>query len=109
VEGATGPAERPLGLVRLGPRGARGLQRRLGPADGRRALLEILEDRHGRAATIVTSQLPVDLWHQTIGDPTLADAILDRLIHNTHRLELDGESMRKRAATAKKIDHRAEA
>lgn len=58
----------------------------------RRDLLEILEDRHGRAATIVTSQLPVDAWHDVIGDPTLTDAILDRLVHNAHRLELAGEA-----------------
>ena len=52
----------------------------------RRDLLEIMDDRHGRATTIETSQLPVDAWHATIGDPTLADAILDRLVHNAHRL-----------------------
>ena len=63
----------------------------------RRDLLEILEDRHGRGSTIVTSQLPVDHWHDAIGDPTLADAILDRLVHNAHRLQLSGESMRRRA------------
>lgn len=63
----------------------------------RRDLLEILEDRHGRGSTIVTSQLPVDHWHEAIGDPTLADAILDRLVHNAHRLQLSGESMRRRA------------
>jgi DNA replication protein DnaC len=54
----------------------------------RRDLLEILEDRHGRGSTIVTSQLPVEHWHEIIGDPTLADAILDRLVHNSHRLVL---------------------
>lgn len=70
----------------------------------RRDLLEILEDRHGRAATIVTSQLPVDTWHDVIGDPTLADAILDRLVHNAHRLELAGDSMRKINARHKKLD-----
>jgi DNA replication protein DnaC len=70
----------------------------------RRDLLEILEDRHGRAATIVTSQLPVDAWHDVIGDPTLADAILDRLVHNAHRLELAGESMRKLKAKRKTLD-----
>ena len=64
----------------------------------RRDLLEILEDRHGRGSTIVTSQLPVEHWHEAIGDPTLADAILDRLVHNAHRLQLAGESMRRRAA-----------
>ena len=64
----------------------------------RRDLLEILEDRHGRGSTIVTSQLPVEHWHEAVGDPTLADAILDRLVHNAHRLQLSGESMRRRAA-----------
>lgn len=64
----------------------------------RRDLIEILEDRHGRRSTIVTSQLPVDSWHDYIGDPTLADAILDRLVHNAHRLALKGESMRKKNA-----------
>ena len=59
----------------------------------RRDPLEIPEDRHGRKATIVTSQLPVDAWHEVIGDPTLADAILDRLVHNAHPLELTGKSM----------------
>jgi DNA replication protein DnaC len=63
----------------------------------RRDLLEILEDRHGRSSTIVTSQLPVEHWHDAIGDPTLADAILDRLVHNAHRLQLSGESMRRKA------------
>jgi DNA replication protein DnaC len=61
----------------------------------RRDLLEILDDRHGRTSTIVTSQIPVEHWHETIGDPTLADAILDRIVHNAHRLQLVGESMRK--------------
>ena len=58
-------------------------------------LLEILEDRNGRGSTIVTSQVPADQWHEVIGDPTLADAILDRLVHNAHRLNMTGESMRK--------------
>lgn len=61
----------------------------------RRDLLEILDDRHNKRSTIVTSQLPVKLWHEAIGDKTLADAILDRLVHNSYRIELDGESMRK--------------
>jgi DNA replication protein DnaC len=61
----------------------------------RHDLLEILEDRYGRRSTIVTSQLPIDQWHQIIGDPTYADAILDRLVHNAHRLELSGDSLRK--------------
>jgi DNA replication protein DnaC len=70
----------------------------------RRDLLEILEDRHGRGSTIVTSQLPVDHWHEAIGDPTLADAILDRLVHNAHRLLLSGESLRRRANITKPLD-----
>ncbi|MCI5055335.1 MAG: IS21-like element helper ATPase IstB [Flavobacteriales bacterium] len=61
----------------------------------RRDLLEILDDRHDKRSTIVTSQLPVKFWHETIGNETLADAILDRLVHNSHRLEIKGESMRK--------------
>jgi DNA replication protein DnaC len=60
-----------------------------------RDLLEILDDRYGRAATMVVTQVPVAEWHSRIPDPTLADAILDRLIHNAYRLELQGESMRK--------------
>ncbi|MCP1866240.1 transposase/DNA replication protein DnaC [Bradyrhizobium japonicum] len=74
----------------------------------RRDLLEILEDRHGRASTIVTSQLPVDTWHGAIGDPTVADAILDRLVHNAHRLQLTGESMRKRSAKTITLDGQPE-
>ena len=61
----------------------------------RNDLLEIMEDRHGSKSTIVTSQLPTTEWHTYIGDVTLADAILDRLLHNAHRLKLKGESMRK--------------
>ncbi len=64
----------------------------------RHDLLEILEDRHGLKSTLVTSQLPVDHWHEQIGDPTLADAILDRLVHSAHNLQLKGESMRKKTA-----------
>ena len=64
----------------------------------RHDLLEILEDRHGLKSTIVTSQLPVKHWHEQIGDPTLADAILDRLVHAAHRMELNGDSMRKKQA-----------
>lgn len=63
--------------------------------DMRRDVLEILDDRHNRKSTLVTSQLPVAKWHDYIGDPTLADAILDRLVHNAYRLVLKGESMRK--------------
>lgn len=62
----------------------------------RHDLLEILEDRHGIRSTMVTSQLPIDNWHEQIGDPTLADAILDRLVHNAHKIQLKGGSMRKK-------------
>ena len=61
----------------------------------RHDLLEILEERHGRRSTLVTSQLPVSSWHAALADPTLADAILDRLVHNAYKLELKGESLRK--------------
>jgi DNA replication protein DnaC len=64
-------------------------------AENRRDLLEVLEDRHGRRSTIATSQLPMDQWHDVIGDATLADAILDRLVHNAYKINLRGESMRK--------------
>ena len=57
-------------------------------------LLEILEDRHGLASTIITSQLPVYSWHEVIGDPTIADAICDRIINSSYRIELKGESVR---------------
>lgn len=59
-------------------------------------LLELIEDRHTSRSTVITSQLPIDQWHDYIGDPTLADAILDRLVHNAYKLPLTGESMRKR-------------
>lgn len=62
----------------------------------RRDLLEVIEDRHGNASTIITSQLPIENWHEHIGDPTIADAILDRLIHNAHKINLKGGSMRKK-------------
>jgi DNA replication protein DnaC len=62
----------------------------------RRDLFEIMEDRYDRRATLIAAQLPVEHWHETIGDPTLADAILDRLIHNAYTLTLKGESMRKK-------------
>jgi DNA replication protein DnaC len=65
----------------------------------RRDLLEIFDDRYKTNSTIVTSQLPVDIWHQAIGDPTLADAILDRLVHNAHRINLKGKSMRTQLET----------
>ena len=76
-------------------------------AEQRRDLLEIMDDRHERGSTIVTSQVPVDHWHEVIGDPTIADAVLDRLVHNAHRLLLKGESLRKRAAKAIMLDAEA--
>ena len=66
--------------------------------DQRRDLLEIIEDRYERRSTIVTSQIPVDHWYEIIGNPTIADAILDRLVHNAYRIELTGDSMRKQRA-----------
>ena len=60
----------------------------------RRDLLELVEDRHGRASMIIVSQVPVEKWHDAIGDPTLADAIMDRMIHNAYRIDLKGDSLR---------------
>ncbi|MBN7814707.1 IS21-like element helper ATPase IstB [Algoriphagus pacificus] len=62
----------------------------------RMLLMEIIEDRHGKKSTIITSQLPVNAWYEVIGDQTLADAILDRIVHDAHRMELQGESLRKK-------------
>jgi DNA replication protein DnaC len=59
-------------------------------------LLEILEDRHGLRSTIITSQLPVSSWHEVIGDPTIADAICDRIINSSYRIELGGNTLRKK-------------
>ena len=69
----------------------------LKPMDGyaRSVLMEIIEDRHGNRSTIITSQLPVAKWYEVIGEQTLADAILDRIVHDAHRIELLGESLRK--------------
>ncbi len=83
----------------------------IGPRE-RTDLLELLDDRVGTRATLITSQLPIENWHDYIGDPTLADAILDRLVHSAHKIHLEGETMRKRAAAeqqnsgskSKKID-----
>ena len=66
----------------------------------RLALLEILEDRHGRASTLMVSQLPVSSWHEVIGEPTIADAICDRIVHGAHRIKLQGDSVRKLYAPA---------
>jgi len=71
----------------------------------RRDFLEIIEDRHGTGATLIASQLPIDHWHETIGDPTLADAILDRLVHNAYKINLKGDSMRKPHFSLTQTDH----
>ena len=71
----------------------------------RNDLLEIMEDRHGLRSTLITSQLPITQWHKAIGDATLADAILDRLLHNSHKLVLRGESMRKTLSEIPESDH----
>lgn len=68
-------------------------------AQSRATLMEIMEDRHGKSSTIITSQLPVSKWHEVIGEETIADAILDRLIHDSHRIEMKGESMRRKRVT----------
>jgi DNA replication protein DnaC len=74
-------------------------------APERRDLLEVIEDRHGISSTIVATQLPIENWHDNIRDPTIADAILDRLIHSAHKINLKGESMRKlHSALTKKTD-----
>jgi DNA replication protein DnaC len=65
-------------------------------SQSRLSLMEIIEDRHGKRATIITSQLPVKQWHDVIGEKTIADAILDRIVHDAHRIELKGESLRKK-------------
>jgi len=65
-------------------------------AQSRSALMEIIEDRHGKASTIITSQVPVSLWHDVIGEQTIADAILDRIVHDAHRVDMKGESLRKK-------------
>jgi DNA replication protein DnaC len=73
-------------------------------SEQRRDLLEVIDDRHQRGSTIITSQVPIDHWHEIIGNPTIADAVLDRLIHNAHRLSLKGDSMRKITAQRAKLD-----
>jgi DNA replication protein DnaC len=67
----------------------------------RNDVLELMEDRHGSQSTLITSQVPIAQWHDAIGDATLADAILDRLLHNAHRVSLKGESMRRTMSTLK--------
>ncbi|MGH9834004.1 MAG: IS21-like element helper ATPase IstB [Blastocatellia bacterium] len=72
------------------------------PQPERHDLLELIEDRHGLRSTLITSQLPINAWHEYLNDPTVADAQLDRLLNGSHRLELKGESMRKRSANLTK-------
>ncbi len=66
-------------------------------AEQRRDLLEIVDDRYDRGSLLITSQIPVTSWHDVIGDPTLGDAILDRVLHTAHRIELKGDSLRRKA------------
>jgi len=73
--------------------------------DQRRDFLEVMEDRHGLKSTLLTSQFPTSTWHDRIGEPTMADAILDRIIHNAHKVTLKGESMRKTKASLTRRDH----
>lgn len=65
-------------------------------AQSRSVLMEIIEDRHGKSSTIITSQVPVSKWHEVIGEQTIADAILDRIVHDAHRVEMKGESLRRK-------------
>ncbi|MFO0358818.1 MAG: IS21-like element helper ATPase IstB [Sphingobacteriaceae bacterium] len=65
-------------------------------AQSRSTLMEIIEDRHGKSSTIITSQIPVSKWHEIIGEQTIADAILDSIVHDAHRIEMKGESLRKK-------------
>jgi DNA replication protein DnaC len=71
----------------------------------RKDFLELMEDRHGLKSTLITSQYPVSKWHDRIGEPTAADAILDRIVHNAHKITLKGESMRKTRATLTQSEH----
>ena len=70
----------------------------------RQVLMEIIVDRHGKKSTIIASQLPVESWHEVIAEQTIADAILDRIVHNTLRIELKGESMRKKKIEKQPIE-----
>ncbi len=74
-------------------------------APSRAALMEIIEDRHGKGSIIITSQVPVSKWHELIGEKTIADAIMDRIIHEAHRLELKGESLRKKEINQLEINN----
>jgi DNA replication protein DnaC len=70
-------------------------------AQSRNTLMEIIEDRHGKSSTVITSQVPVSLWHEIIGEQTIADAILDRIVHDSHRLDMKGESLRRKKSLTK--------
>ena len=74
-------------------------------AESRMALLEILEDRIGRRSSIIVSQIPISKWHHVIGDPTIADAICDRIVHTSHRIELKGDSLRKKYGRNETSEH----
>ena len=71
----------------------------------RKDLLDLMDDRHGLRSTLITSQLPLEHWHAYLGEPTVADAILDRLLHNAHKLHLKGDSMRKTTTPLTPLDH----
>lgn len=71
----------------------------------RNNLLDIIDDRHGQQATLIATQVPIEHWHEAIGEPTIADAVLDRLLHNAHRIQLQGESMRKITTSLDHNDH----
>ena len=70
-------------------------------AQSRNTLMEIIEDRHGKSSTVITSQVPVSLWNEIIGEQTIADAILDRIVHDSHRLDMKGESLRRKKSLTK--------
>jgi DNA replication protein DnaC len=74
-------------------------------AQSRTSLMEIIEDRYGKSSTMFTSQVPIGMWHEVIGEQTIADAILDRIVHDSHRLEMKGESMRKRKSTMTELTY----
>ena len=98
------PRRRPLCQALARARSRRSSHPRRGPeqlnAEQRRDLLEIVEDRYDTRSILITSQLPIERWYEIIGDPTLADAILDRIIHSAYRIALTGDSMRKLKAAA---------
>ena len=90
-----------VGISRVADEGVPFVDRDLTGEDGRATPIAFLKDRYGRRSTLVTSQVPVADWHALIGHATYADAILDRLVHNAHRIELSGVSLRR----AKPVPH----